>query len=363
MFERVLMGCVFLFLILGAADFASGGRLGLGKEFEQGILSSGQLLLCMAGFLVLAPVLARGLTPVLAPALRMIHADPSLFAGSILAGDSGGAVLAAEMADDVQAGVFNGLIVGSMLGVTIMFNIPMVLQSLRMEHRSTGIYGLLIGIITIPVGCVAGGVAGSFPPAVVAGNTAPVLVISLVLAAALIKSPMKTARLFQRLGSGVVAVSAFGLVCGGADWLLGIKLFPGLAPMEEAFSIVGGICVFLAGMFTLMAVIRRLFSTQFTWIGHRLNIQENSLWGLLSSLVNGLPALAQLDTMDPLGRMLNTAFLVSGSCVFGDHLAYAAQAAPDMLFALIMGKLAAGLSALGLTLFLVRTKALSGLAA
>lgn len=354
MFEHILMGAAFLFLVLGAADYATGNRFGLGKEFEQGILSSGRLLLCMAGFLVLAPVLARGLTPILAPALRMIYADPSLFAGSILAGDSGGAILAAEMADNPQAGAFNGLVVGSMLGVTIMFNIPMVLQFISLEHRDTGIYGLLVGIITIPVGCIAGGVAGSFAPSVIVGNTTPVLVISLALAAALIKVPMKTARLFQLLGNGVVAVSIFGLVCGGADWLLGIKLISGIAPIEDAFTIVGGICIFLAGMFSCVAVIRRLLRTQFAQIGNRFCIQDNSVGGLLSSLVNGLPALSQLDRMDPLGRMLNTAFLVSGSCVFGDHLAYAAQAAPDMLFPLIVGKLAAGLSSLVLTLLLTQ---------
>lgn len=354
MFEQILMGTAFLFLALGAADYATGGHFGLGKEFEQGILSSGRLLLCMAGFLVLAPVLARGLTPILAPALRAIHADPSLFAGTILANDSGGAILASEMADDPQAGAFNGLIVGSMLGVTIMFNIPMVLQCVKPEHRETGIYGLLVGIVTIPVGCVAGGMAGSFSLSVIVGNTAPVLVISLVLAAALIKIPLKTARLFQLLGNAVVAVSIFGLVCGGAKWLLGVELIPGLDPIEGAFSIVGGICVFLAGMFPCVAVIRRLLQTQFAQIGSKLGIQDNGVSGLLSSLVNGLPALSQLDEMDPLGRMLNTAFLVAGSCVFGDHLAYTAQAAPDMLFAVIVGKLAAGLSALGLTLILVR---------
>lgn len=354
MFEHILMGTAFLFLILGGVDYAAGGRFGLGKEFEQGILSSGRLLLCMAGFLVLAPVLARGLTPFLSPALRAIHADPSLFAGAILAGDSGGAILAAEMADDPQAGVFNGLIVGSMLGVTIMFNIPMVLQFVRPEHRATSIYGLLAGIITIPVGCIAGGLAGSFPLATIVGNTAPVLAISLVLAAALIRAPLQTARVFQFLGSAVVAVSIFGLICAGADWLLGVTLISGIDPIENAFSIVGGICLFLAGMFPCVAVIRRLLQTQFSKIGNALGIEEQSVSSLLSSLVNGLPAMSQLDDMDPLGRMLNTAFLAAGSCVFGDHLAYAAQTAPDILFALIVGKLTAGLSALALTYLLVR---------
>lgn len=69
-------------------------------------------------------------------------------------------------------------------------------------------------------------------------------------------------------------------------------------------------------MFSCVAVIGRLLRTQFAQIGNRFGIQDNGVGGLLSSLVNGLSALSQLDRMDPLGRMLNTAFLVSGSCVW-----------------------------------------------
>ena len=55
------------FLAVGGADYLLDGRFGLGKEFEKGILTCGRLLLVMAGFMVLAPLIARGLGPVVSP--------------------------------------------------------------------------------------------------------------------------------------------------------------------------------------------------------------------------------------------------------------------------------------------------------
>ena len=74
--------------------------------------------------------------------------------------------------------------------------------------------------------------------------------------------------------------------------------------------------------------------------------------GLLLALANGIPVMSMLGEMDSRGRMLNTAFLVCVSCVFGDHLAYTSQVAPELAGAVIIGKLAGGLSALLLALYL-----------
>ena len=59
-----------------------------------------------------------------------------------------------------------------------------------------------------------------------------------------------------------------------------------------------------------------------------------------------------LAEMDDKGRMLNVAFLVSGSCLLGDHLAYAAQVDPAICGPMLVGKLIGGLSAVLLALWL-----------
>ena len=101
------------FMALGALDRIFGGRLGLGAEFESGIMALGSLALAMIGIISLAPVLARVLRPVLVPVYRALGADPAMFAGSILANDMGGAPLAFELAGSPEAAKLGGLIVGS----------------------------------------------------------------------------------------------------------------------------------------------------------------------------------------------------------------------------------------------------------
>ena len=94
MIQTVITVFVIIFWIAGAVDYLLGGKLGLYPEFERGLSSFAKLLLCMGGFLARVPLLADSLAPAVSPFFRAIGADPSLFAGFILANDSGGAALA-----------------------------------------------------------------------------------------------------------------------------------------------------------------------------------------------------------------------------------------------------------------------------
>ena len=92
--HEILIAIMAAFAVLGALDRIFGNRIGLGPEFENGILSLGSLALSMVGIISLAPVLAGLLRPVVVPVYRVLGADPAMFAGTILANDMGGAPLA-----------------------------------------------------------------------------------------------------------------------------------------------------------------------------------------------------------------------------------------------------------------------------
>lgn len=96
--HEILVAVMAAFAALGALDRIFGNRIGLGPEFENGILSLGSLALSMVGIISLAPVLAKVLRPVVVPVYRFLGADPAMFAGTILANDMGGASLAQELA-------------------------------------------------------------------------------------------------------------------------------------------------------------------------------------------------------------------------------------------------------------------------
>jgi len=60
--------------------------------------------------------------------------------------------------------------------------------------------------------------------------------------------------------------------------------------------------------------------------------------------------------MDERGKVLNMAFVVSASFVFGDHLGFTAGFAPEMLLPVMAAKLTAGIAAVALALLLTGRK-------
>ena len=110
--SEILLLLMAVFALVGALDRILGNRLGLGKEFEEGILAMGPLALAMLGIICLAPALAAVLRPVVVPVFRFLGADPAMFAGSILACDMGGGALAAELTADPEAAAFGGVLCG-----------------------------------------------------------------------------------------------------------------------------------------------------------------------------------------------------------------------------------------------------------
>ena len=77
----------------------------------------GPMALSMIGMIVVAPLLAQWLQPLLLPVFRLMHADPAMFA-SIIANDMGGYPLAIGLAENEQMGLMSGAITSSMLGMT-----------------------------------------------------------------------------------------------------------------------------------------------------------------------------------------------------------------------------------------------------
>ncbi len=355
--ERILFLIFAVFALLGGVDRIFGSRLGVGKPFERGILTMGQLALSMIGMIVLAPLLAQWLRPVIAPVYQFLGADPAMFAGSLLACDMGGAPLAQALTEDPAAAALGGILVSSMLGVTVTFTVPVAMGALSEEDRPYAAKGILCGILTVPVGVLLGGLVAGFPILMILRNLLPILLLALLIALGLWRAEKYLIRGFTAFGWLMTALATVGLLLGAMEYFLGRELIPALAPLDEALLIVGRIAVVLAGAFPMMALLTRALRKPLARLGEKLGMNEVSMGGFLSSSVNSIATFDTVSDMDPRGKTVNMAFAVSAAFVFGDHLAYTAGIAPDMIPALIVGKLSAGLSALGVALWLTRSGA------
>lgn len=350
--HEILLWVMAGFAVLGALDRVIGNRFGLGQEFENGILAMGSLALAMLGIITLAPVLSEILKPVVVPVYRFLGADPAMFAGTILACDMGGASLAQAMTDDPQAALLGGVLGGAMLGATIVFTIPVALGILDKEDRPSLAKGILCGVVTIPVGIFVGGLVAGFSAGMIFRNLIPIALIAALIALGLWKAENAMIKGFSIFGKGIIALITVGLAVGIVQSLTGFAIIPGTAPLEEGFLTVGAIAVVLAGAFPLVYVITKLLKKPLLRMGSLLGINDTAAAGLVASLANSIATFGLVKDMDRRGKIVNIAFAVSAAFVFGDHLGFTAGFAPEMLPAVIIGKLAGGISAVIVALLL-----------
>ena len=281
---------------------------------------------------------------------------------TLLACDMGGYPLAMELAgDNVAIGNFAGLILGTMMGPTIVFTIPVALGIISKDDRSYLGAGVLAGLITVPIGCIVGGLAMNMTQykmgiGTILVNLIPVIIIAGLIVVGLWVIPDKMIRGFDKFGSGVTivitiftAIAVFEYETGIKFPLLNIMVEPdadGVIPLESGLLVCGQIAVVLIGAFPMVLWITRTFGKALSAIGAKLGMDENGSAGLVATLANNIAMFNIMDKMNPKGKLLNVAFAVSAAFVFGDHLGFTAGVHSDMIFPVIVGKVVAGITAL-----------------
>lgn len=343
--NTIIMRTMLVFLFLGAADRILGNRFSIGQEFEKGLMTAGKMLMIMTGMMVLAPLIGERLSPLLTPLFSVLGADPSMFAGCFLANDCGGAALAEALSNSPEAGLFSGLIVSSMLAPTLTFTIPLSLGSVTIPQKPAVIYGIIAGIVTIPIGSLLGGLAAGFELSMMLHNLLPVVIFSFTVLIAILIFKERVTPFFVYLGRFFIGVAIVGLCLGACKSLGEFTIIEGLAPIEEAFKVVGNIAVVLAGAFPFLCCLRRAASGFFGIMARTLKINEQSVAGFLACLANSLATFEMMKGMDTRGLAMNAAFSVSAAFALGDHLAFTAQYNAQMVVPMIVAKLSAGILA------------------
>lgn len=350
--SELIMYIMVFFMILGAVDKILGNKFGLGEKFQEGINSMGTLALSMVGIIILAPILSKILSPAIVPLYKMIGADPAVFASSLISIDMGGFQLAQQLASDSQTGMFAAVLLGSMMGSTIVFTIPVALGVIEKRDYQFLATGVLSGVITIPIGCLVGGLVMRMPILSILTNLVPITLIVILIVLGLWFKPETMIKAFSVFGKIIVIIGTFGLVLGAFQSMVGIKLIPGMGSVRDGIQVVGNIAFTLSGAFTLIYVITKVFHRPLVKLGQILGVNEASAGGLVATLANNIPMFEMVKDMDNRGKIINIAFSVSASFVFGDHLGFTASVATSMIFPMIAGKLVAGITAILVAIFM-----------
>lgn len=362
--NSVIMLIMMIFMLVGAIDKIRGNKLGYGEKFEDGFNAMGGLAMSMAGVVAAAPVLSMLLGPILKPIYGIFGASPAMFATTLLACDMGGYPLAMQLAgDDIAIGNFAGLILGTMMGPTIVFTIPVALGIIKKEDRGYLGAGVLAGLITVPIGCIVGGLMmNTLAPEYHLGivtiiqNLIPVIIIAALIVIGLWFAPGPMIKGFNVFGAGVTIVITALTAIAVFEQITGI-MFPvfhimvenpadGSRGLDSGLLVCGQIAIVLIGAFPMVEWITRTFGKALEKIGAALGMNEQGSAGMVANLANNIAMFNIMGEMNPKGKLLNVAFSVSAAFVFGDHLGFTAGNNADMIFPVIVGKLVAGITAI-----------------
>ena len=360
--NSIVMLIMMIFMLVGAIDKIMGNKFGYGEEFENGFNAIGGLAMSMAGVVAAAPLLADVLGPIITPVYTLVGADPSMFATTLLACDMGGYPLAMQLAANESIGSFAGLILGTMMGPTIVFTIPVALGIISKEDRDYLGAGVLAGMITIPIGCFVGGVAMnaltdySMGIGEIVINLVPVIVIAALIVAGLWFAPSKMIAGFNVFGAGVTivitaltAIAVFQQITGimlPAFSVMSVDDGSGLSPLNQGLLVCGQIGIVLIGAFPMVKWITKTFGGALEKVGKALGINETSSAGMVANLANNIAMFNIMGDMDPKGKLLNVAFSVSAAFVIGDHLGFTAGVDQTMVTPVMIGKFVGGITAI-----------------
>ena len=352
--NQIIVNVMVCFMLLAALDRCFGNRFGLGGQINAGLDTFGSMCIPMVGMILLAPMIGSFLGPVIAPLFQMLWADPAIFPGAILACDMGGYSLAQTMAMTQAAADLSGCILGCSLGGAISFIIPVGINIVRKEYHSYFAIGVLIGVITVPLGLVAGGICAGYQLSMVARNALPVLLLSLLIALGLWKAQKVTILIFKGFGYLLTAISTLGFAIGIIQELTPVVIIPGLTSVLEGIKVVGSVVIVLCGAYPMLQLIKRLTGRALQKLGLLLGIDSSATAAILGGFANIMPILGTCNTMTPAGVVVAVAFAVSGSCMFGDHLGFIASVDQTMIIPMILSKIVGSFSAVVLATYVCR---------
>lgn len=349
-----------VFSILGAIDRMLGNRFGLGKEFERGCMLLGVMALSMIGMIIISPFIAELLSPVFDFVYNVFGIDPSVIPASLFANDMGGAPLSQEICKNQEIGMFNALVVSSMMGCTISFTIPFALSMVEKAHHKEVLLGLLCGIVTIPVGCFVGGLVAGLPILALLYDLLPLVIFSILIALGLFFFPKLSVKVFGIFGTFIKILITIGLCLGIVKFLTGVEIIKGLETFENGAMVCVNAAAVMTGAFPFMFIIRKLIEKPMKKFALKLGINGASAMGFIGSLATSATTFEFMRKMDDKGIVLNSAFAVSAAFTFAGHLAFTLSFDSNYILPMIIGKLVAGVTALFVAAFMFKRNPYKG---
>ncbi|WP_169250883.1 ethanolamine utilization protein EutH [Brevibacterium sp. 'Marine'] len=379
---QAVIAIMMIFLIIGAIASIFDDDRGFGREFKEGIHSIGPIFLPVAGIMALIPILSTIITTVVGPLYAWMHSDPSIAAGLVIAPDLGPYHLAAETAGS-HAGWIFAFVVSFITGSTIIFVIPVGLAMLGKRDHKYMALGIMAGLLAVPVSILiivlvlqytqvplrteistsaASTKPFDMPMTDILLNMIPIIIFVGLLALGLRFVTDFMVRAFITFGRVLDIIIRLALAASVVQYFTGVfdvfgqwPLAPIIADQQDqyrALEVAGAVGIMLAGAFPMVYAIRTWLTKPLTAVGNRLGFSEEGAAGILAGAANVLALFRIIPLMPARDKVVAIAFAVCAAFTFGDHLAFSANFQPNMVAAIIVGKLIGGVVGIGFAIWI-----------
>jgi ethanolamine transporter len=258
------------------------------------------------------------------------------------------------MTEDRDIANYAAIILGSMMGPTLAFGIPVALGIIEKKDTKYLALGTLAGVIVIPFACVVGGLIAGFGVQMILVNMIPIFLVAILIAIGLALIPNGMIKGFNVFSKIMIAIITISLAHAIVSELTGITIIKGMAPLADSYVIIGSIAIMLAGAYPMVFVITKLAAKPLAKIGKVIGVNDVSVAGLIATLANSIPTYGMIKDMDTKGKVVNFAFICCAAFALGDHLGFCAGVEPDLIFPMVACKVIGGIICIFAALFLCR---------
>ena len=270
-----------------------------------------------------------------------------------------------------------------------MFTIPVALKMLKKADRKYLALGVMSGLLAIPIGVLVASVIIAFANPVIREvvstnaeatyqmalsfgqiflNLVPLVIICVVLALGLKFKPDAMIKGFIVFGRAMESALKIVFVLCVIEYFTGIfaTVFgsfgfdPIIADDEDIFralEVSGAIGMMLCGAFPMVYLIKRYLARPLAKVGGVFGLSSDATAGLLAASANVLAALSMVGELKARDKVIVISFAVCCAFLFGDHLSFTANFQPSLIVPVLVGKLVAGICAIGFAMLLAVKKA------
>ena len=341
---NVFVAIMLIFAAVGFLDKALGGRWGLSDQFDRGLHTMGAMAIPIISVCSVGTEFVQRHADTVGAWSQTLFFDPSMIIGAILAPDMGGFFICREITSDPQLLVLSGVVLGTLLGQAITFQLPVFMASVDKADHPGIFRGFIVGMIMVPAGFLASELMIRMPAGMFLRQFLPVFVLCLIIAAGLHWLPRGTAKVFAVFARIVNWLFYLMFAVCVIGCFLPQLSYASLQSVEEAAVIIFKNAIVIAGALVMSELILKFFRRGIQRIAARIGINEVSAVSMLLTCATSLAVLPLYPRMDPKGKQMVAAFSLSGSFLIGGSLAFVSNVSDGFTVAVfIVSKLVCGI--------------------